>query len=76
MNEQQLLSLKPELDRFLDRFAPLFGHDQNNITLDGCEGMGHPGTTQVVPMASGTQPASRRKPSQKANRRAKTAVTK
>ena len=25
MDEQQLLALKPELDRFLDRFAPLFG---------------------------------------------------
>ena len=24
MDEQQLLALKPELDRFLDRFAPLF----------------------------------------------------
>lgn len=29
MDEQQLLALKPELDRFLDRFAPLFGRDQN-----------------------------------------------
>ena len=29
MDEQQLLALKPELDRFLDRFAPLFGADQN-----------------------------------------------
>jgi SRSO17 transposase len=29
MDEQTLLALKPELDRFLDRFAPLFGVEQN-----------------------------------------------
>jgi len=29
MDEQQLLALKPEVDRFLDRFAPLFGVEQN-----------------------------------------------
>jgi SRSO17 transposase len=29
MDEQQLLSLKPELDCFLERFAPLFGQPQN-----------------------------------------------
>ena len=29
MDEQQLLALKPELDRFLDHFAPLFGTEQN-----------------------------------------------
>ncbi len=29
MDEQQLLALKPELDRFLDGFAPLFGVAQN-----------------------------------------------
>src|SRR5438067_3553243 len=29
MDEAQLLSLKPELDRFLDRYAPLFGRDEN-----------------------------------------------
>jgi SRSO17 transposase len=29
MDERQLLRLKPELDQFLDRFAPLFGHDAN-----------------------------------------------
>lgn len=29
MDEQQLEALKPELDRFLDRYAPLFGHDGN-----------------------------------------------
>jgi SRSO17 transposase len=29
MDEQQLLALKPELDRFLDRFAPLFGAEGN-----------------------------------------------
>src|SRR4249920_484715 len=29
MDEQQLRQLKPELDRFLDRFAPLFGRDEN-----------------------------------------------
>jgi SRSO17 transposase len=31
MDEQQLLALKPELDRFLDRFAPLFGPDGNQV---------------------------------------------
>jgi SRSO17 transposase len=29
MDEQQLLALKPELDRFLDRFASLFGGEGN-----------------------------------------------
>ena len=29
MDEQQLRALKPELDRFLDRFAPLFGAEEN-----------------------------------------------
>jgi SRSO17 transposase len=29
MDEPQLLALKPELDRFLNRFAPLFGRDEN-----------------------------------------------
>jgi SRSO17 transposase len=29
MDEPQLLALKPELDRFLDQFAPLFGRDEN-----------------------------------------------
>jgi SRSO17 transposase len=29
MDEQQLLALKPELDRFLERFAPLFGNEGN-----------------------------------------------
>jgi SRSO17 transposase len=29
MDEQQLLALKPELDRFLGRFAPLFGVEHN-----------------------------------------------
>src|SRR5262245_9553203 len=29
MDEQQLRQLKPELDRFLDRYAPLFGRDEN-----------------------------------------------
>lgn len=29
MDEQELLALKPELDRFLDRFAPLFGLEEN-----------------------------------------------
>ena len=29
MDEQQLEALKPELDRFLDRYVPLFGHDGN-----------------------------------------------
>jgi len=31
MDEQQLLALKPELDRFLDRFAPLFGLEENQL---------------------------------------------
>jgi SRSO17 transposase len=30
MDEQQLRRLEPELDRFLDRFAPLFGRDENH----------------------------------------------
>jgi SRSO17 transposase len=30
MDEQQLLALKPELDRFRDRFAPLFGAEENH----------------------------------------------
>src|SRR5215471_3375535 len=29
MDEKQLLALKPELDRFLNRFAPLFGTEEN-----------------------------------------------
>lgn len=29
MDEQQLRQLKPELDRFLERYAPLFGKDEN-----------------------------------------------
>jgi SRSO17 transposase len=29
MDEQQLLALKPELDGFIDRFAPLFGPEAN-----------------------------------------------
>lgn len=29
MDGQQLRALKPELDRFLDRYAPLFGRDEN-----------------------------------------------
>jgi SRSO17 transposase len=29
MDESQRLALKPERDRFLDRFAPLFGRDEN-----------------------------------------------
>lgn len=29
MDEHQLRALKPELDRFLDHYAPLFGHDGN-----------------------------------------------
>jgi SRSO17 transposase len=29
MDELQLLALKPELERFLDRFVPLFGTEQN-----------------------------------------------
>ncbi len=29
MDEQQLRQLKPELDSFLDSFAPLFGRDEN-----------------------------------------------
>jgi SRSO17 transposase len=29
MDEQQLRQLKPELDRFVDQYAPLFGRDEN-----------------------------------------------
>src|SRR4051794_19097461 len=29
MDQQQLLQLKPELDRFLDRYAPLFDRAEN-----------------------------------------------
>ena len=29
MDEQQLLHLKPELDRFLEQYAPWFGREQN-----------------------------------------------
>jgi SRSO17 transposase len=29
VDEPQLLALKPELDRFLDQFAPLFGREEN-----------------------------------------------
>jgi SRSO17 transposase len=29
LDEQQLRQLKPELDRFLDHYAPLFGRDEN-----------------------------------------------
>jgi SRSO17 transposase len=31
MDEQQLKALKPELDRFLDHYAPLFGHEGNQV---------------------------------------------
>jgi SRSO17 transposase len=31
MDEQQLSALKPELDRFLDHFAPLFGAEGNHV---------------------------------------------
>jgi SRSO17 transposase len=31
MDEQQLLQLKPELDCFLGRYAPLFGRDENQV---------------------------------------------
>ncbi|OWK44264.1 IS701 family transposase [Fimbriiglobus ruber] len=30
MDEQELLRLKPELDRFLDQFTPLFGRSEND----------------------------------------------
>jgi SRSO17 transposase len=33
MDEQQLLALKPELDRFLDPFAPLFGREENQAHM-------------------------------------------
>jgi hypothetical protein len=35
MDEQQRLALKPELDRFLDQFAPLFGREETQV-LFGC----------------------------------------
>ena len=31
MDEHELLRLKPELDQFLDRFAPLFGREENAV---------------------------------------------
>jgi len=31
MDEAKLLSLKPELDAFLDRYAPLFGPTPNSL---------------------------------------------
>lgn len=45
MDESQSLALKPELDGFLDRFAPLFDRDENRAyaccfvqeLLHGCE---------------------------------------
>jgi len=33
MDEPQLLALKPELDRFLDQFAPLFGREENQAHM-------------------------------------------
>jgi SRSO17 transposase len=33
MDEQQLLALKPELDRFLDQFAALFGREENQAHM-------------------------------------------
>jgi hypothetical protein len=35
MDEQQLLALKPELDRFLDRFAPHFGREETQAHAPG-----------------------------------------
>jgi SRSO17 transposase len=44
MDEQQLLALKPELDRFLDRFAPLFGAEENQTHARGfVQGLLHQG---------------------------------
>ena len=44
MDEQQLLALKPELDRFLDRFAPLFGGEGNQgACTPVCQGLLHGG---------------------------------
>jgi SRSO17 transposase len=44
MDEQQLLALKPELDRFLDCFAPLFGAEQNqDHARCFVQGLLHPG---------------------------------
>ena len=31
MDEQQLRQLKPELDRFVDQYASLFGRDENQV---------------------------------------------
>src|SRR5260370_42573596 len=36
MDEQQLRALKPELDRFLDRYAPLFGRDETQAHARRC----------------------------------------
>jgi SRSO17 transposase len=44
MDEQQLLALKPEFDRFLDRFVPLFGTEQNQAHARGfVQGLLHQG---------------------------------
>jgi SRSO17 transposase len=44
MEEQELLALKPELDRFLDRFAPLFGVEENQgHARCFVQGLLHPG---------------------------------
>jgi SRSO17 transposase len=44
MDEQQLLALKPELDRFLGRFAPLFGVQENQVHARGfVQGLLHQG---------------------------------
>jgi SRSO17 transposase len=44
MDEQQLLALKPELDHFFDRFAPLFGTEQNQTHARGfVQGLLHQG---------------------------------
>ncbi len=31
MDEQQLVQLKPELDRFLERYAPLLGRQEEKV---------------------------------------------
>lgn len=44
MDEQQLLTLKPELDRFLDRFVPLSGTEHNQAHARGfVQGLLHQG---------------------------------
>ena len=64
MDESQLLALKPELDRFLDRFAPLFGRRENQAHARRfVQGLLHGGAKRnaenIAPPASGGCPCGR-----------------